>query len=251
MSTAVSQTPAMEALPPLSEGQRMVNTFIAPSKTFIDIRRNASWWKPWLLISAVSLVFIMVIGRQIGFESIARTEITRSSRAEQFEKMAPADQAKQLQISVLITKVFSYGVPFTILLMYVIIASVLMGTFNVVAGAGISFGRSLAITVYSGLPGLIGALLGIVALFAGVDRDGFNVRNPVATNPAYFMDPTANRFLYGMLSALDVFVIWSIILMAMGFSLNSKAKRSTAIMIVAGWYLGYKLISSALGAAFS
>jgi hypothetical protein len=39
---------------PLSEGARSVNTFIAPSKTFTDLRRNASWWGPWLLISIVS-----------------------------------------------------------------------------------------------------------------------------------------------------------------------------------------------------
>ncbi len=39
--------------------------------------------------------------------------------------------------------------------------------------------------------------------------------------------------------------------MGIGFSCNSKVKRSTAIAIVAGWYLLYKLVGAGLGAAFS
>jgi hypothetical protein len=49
-----------------------------------------------------------------------------------------------------------------------------------------------------------------------------------------------------MASSLDVLIIWSIILIGIGYSCTSKVKRSTAIMIVAGWYLVYKLITSAL-----
>jgi hypothetical protein len=49
-----------------------------------------------------------------------------------------------------------------------------------------------------------------------------------------------------MASALDVFVIWSIVLMGIGFACNSKVKRSTAILIVAAWYVLYKLAGGAL-----
>ena len=85
-------------------------------------------------------------------------------------------------------------------------------------------------------------------MFAGVDPEGFNVNNPVATNPAYFMDRAANKFLYGMASGLDVIVIWTIVLMGIGFSCTSKVKRTTAIAIVAGWYVFWKLGTSALAA---
>ena len=55
----------------LSEGARIINTFIAPSKTFTDLRRNASWWGPWLLISICALLFVYTMKRQVGFERIA------------------------------------------------------------------------------------------------------------------------------------------------------------------------------------
>jgi hypothetical protein len=54
-----------------------------------------------------------------------------------------------------------------------------------------------------------------------------------------------------MATALDVFMIWTIILMGIGFACNSKVKRGTAIGIVAGLYLFYKLIASGLMARFS
>jgi len=48
-----------------------------------------------------------------------------------------------------------------------------------------------------------------------------------------------------------VFVIWNIVVLGIGFASNSKMKRSTAIVIVAVWYLLYKLAGAGLAAAFS
>ena len=123
----------------------------------------------------------------------------------------------------------------------------LWATFKVGVGADTTFGQAYAISIYAGLPGIIGAILGIVSLFAGVNPEGFDVNNPVATNLAYFLDPdTTNKFARGMASSLDVLIVWTIVLTGIGYACTSKVKRSTAIMIVAGWYLLYKLMTSAL-----
>lgn len=233
---------------PLSEGARIVDTFIAPSKTFSDLRRNASWWGPWLLISIFALIFIYSMDRQVGFDQISRNEIAHSPRADQFDKLSPDDQAKRLRFSDALVRYLSYGIPVTILLFFAITTAVLLATFNFGAGANISFKTAYAIVFYASLPGIIGSILGAISMFAGVSPEGFNVNNPVATNPAYFMDRAGNKFLYGMASGLDILVIWSIVLMGIGFSSNSKVKRSTAIGIVAGWYLLWKLVTSALAA---
>jgi len=237
--------------PPLSEGARILDTFIAPSKTFTDLRRNANWWAPWLLISIFSLVFVFVMSKQIGFEQISKNAVAQSSRAEQFEKLPPDQQARQIQISATVARYISYSLPVLNLIIFLIIATVLMATFNFGAGASVPFKTSLAIVIYGSLPGIIGAALGIISMFAGVDPAGFNPKNPVATNPGYFMDPMGNKFLYGMASALDVFTIWSIVLIGIGFAANSKVKRSTAIILVVGWYLLYKLVTVGIASAFS
>jgi Yip1 domain len=242
MATAVTPPPAEQ---PMSEPARILHTFIAPSKTFCDLPRNASWWGPFVLVVLVTVLFAAVMERQVGFDQISRNEIARSSRADQFDKL-PADQkAKQLEISAAITKYLSYGAPVFAVLAYLIMAGVLLGVFKL-ADAAVSFKVALAIVIYGSLPWLIHALLGVLSMLVGVDKEAFSIRNPVGTNPAYFMDPNGNKFVLGMASAFDVFAFWSIALIAIGFACNSRVKRSTAIAIVAGMFFVYKLIGAGL-----
>ena len=245
----VSPTPTPSPVaPPMSEGARIINTFIAPSKTFTDLRRSASWWGPWILISIFSLLFIYAIGKQVGFEQVSKNQIAHSKRADQFDKLPADQQAKQLQVSSKIIGFFAYGSPALVLLYFLISTVALWATFKVGVAAETSFGQAYAIVMYSGLPGIIGAILGTIALFAGVNPEGFDINNPVGTNLAYYLDPeTTGKFVRGMASSLDVLSIWTIILIGIGFSCTSKVKRSTAITIVAVWYIAYKLMTSALG----
>jgi hypothetical protein len=232
----------------LSEGARIINTFIAPSKTFNDLRRNASWWGPWLLLSIVSLVFVYSMDRQIGFEQITKNEVANSSSADQFDKLPADQQASRIAFSSNLIRYLSYGIPVMILFYFAITSVALWATFKFGAGADLSYKTAYAIIFYAALPSVLGSILGAISIFAGVNPERFNVNNPVATNPAYFMDPTTNKFLYGMASAVDVIVIWTIVLMGIGFSSNSKVKRTTAIVIVAVWYLFWKLGAAALAA---
>lgn len=244
--SAVSPTPE-SASAPMSQGARIINTFIAPSQTFTDIRRSASWWAPWILISIVSMVFIYAMGKQVTFEQISKNQIAHSKRADQFDKLPADQQAKQLEISSKIIGAFAYGSPLLILFFTLISTVVLWATFKVGMSAETTFGQAYAIMMYAGLPGIVGAILGIISLFAGVNPEGFDINNPVGTNLAYYLDPdTTGKFLRGMAYSLDLITIWSIILTGIGFACTSKVKRSTAIMMVVGWYLVYKIVSSAL-----
>jgi hypothetical protein len=233
---------------PLSQGARIINTFIAPSKTFTDVRRDASWWAPWILISIFSLMFIYAIGKQVGFEQVSKNQIAHSSRADQFDKLPADQQAKQLQLSSKIIAFFAYGSPALILFYFLVETVVLWLTFKLAAGAETSFKAAYAIVMYAGLPGILGAILGSISLFAGINPEGFDISNPVGTNLAYYLDPeTTGKFVRGMASSLDLINIWTIVLVGIGFASTSKVKRSTAITIVAVWYLVYKLVGSALG----
>ncbi|HKV78580.1 MAG TPA: YIP1 family protein [Candidatus Sulfotelmatobacter sp.] len=239
----VAPSAAPEAAP-LSEGARIINTFIAPSKTFTDLRRSAAWWAPWLLISVVSIAFMFTIGKQITFEQASRNAIAHSKRASQ---LSPEQQETQVRASVVVFKVITYGMPVAILFFTLVSTVVLWATFKVGFSAQTTFGQAYAIGMYAGLPGIIGAILGIISLFAGVNPEGFDSNNPVGTNLAYYLDPdTTSKFVRGMASSLDVLVIWTIVLIGIGFASTSKVKRSTAIIVVACWYLLWKLITSGL-----
>lgn len=243
-----SAAPAPE-VPRLSEGVRLVNTFIAPSKTFTDLKRNASWWAPWILISVVSVLFMYTISQKVGFEQVSRNQVAHSSRAEQFDKLSPEQQEQRLQFSSKIVAAFGYGNAVLVLFIFLIETVVLWGTFKVAASVETSFKTAYAIVMYAALPGVIGAILAIISLFAGVSPEAFDISNPAGTNLAYYLDPdTTGKFIRGMASAVDVFSWWTIVLIGIGFASTSKVKRSTAIIIVAAWFLAFKLLTSGLAA---
>ncbi len=234
---------------PLSQGARIIDTFIAPAKTFTDIRRSAQWWAPWILIALSAVLMAYAMGKRIGFEQISKTTVEHSKRADQFDKLPADQQAAQLRFTAKIMSVASYLSPF-LLLLYCLIASVMLWlTFKLALGAQTTFGQAFAIVMYGWLPGTLGAILAAVSLFAGVNPEGFDINNPVGTNVAYYLDPeTTGRFIRGIASSLDIFSIWTVVLIGIGFACTSKVKRSTAIIVVAVWYLLFKFAGAALNA---
>ena len=242
-----------DATPGLSEPERLINTFVAPTKTFADIRRNASWWVPFLITAVFSYLFVFAVDRKIGFDRIAQNAIAQNPKAQQrLEQASPEQREQAITMQAKITKSIFYAVPVLSIIFALIIAGVLLATFNFGFGAEVPFSKAMAIVVYGGLPMIVQSILTAITIFAGSDPDGFNPQNPVATNPAYLMNPvTTNKFIYSAVSCFDVIALWMIFLMAIGFSENSKVKRGTAFITILAWYLFWKLGTGALGAAFS
>jgi len=244
------------ALPPqepaLSEGQRLVDVFIAPSKTFTDLRRNASWWAPFLIIVVVSLAFSYVVDQKVGFRKVVDNQIQLQPKAAERLDQMPADQReKALARQVLITKGVTYAVPLFGLIVYAVFAGVLLGTVKVVTSAEITFGALFALIVYTRLPEVVKAVLTILSLAAGVSSDAFDIKNPVATNAAYFLDPAGSPVLRALLSSLDVITLWTLVLVSIGVACVSQIKRGTAFAIVFGWFAVIVLLQVGIATIFS
>jgi len=237
---------------PLSQGARIINTFIAPSKTFTDLRRSASWWAPFLLMVIVSTAFVYSVDRKIGFRKVTENQLQMSPRqSAQLDNLAADQRDQQMRQRTTGTKIVSYAFPAITLIIWLIIAAVLFATFKFAAGADVTFGVSFAIVLFAGLPGLLKTLLAMLSVLAGMSPDSFSFQNPVATNPGYFMNPADNVFLYSVASSLDIFLIWTLALTAIGFTCVSKVKRGTAFAIVFGWWVLFTLLGAGLGAMFS
>jgi membrane protein insertase Oxa1/YidC/SpoIIIJ len=250
MATASAIPPQETA--PLSEVERVIDTFIAPSKTFTDLRRSASWWLPFLISAIVSVAFVYVVDQKVGFRKAMENQIRiQPKQAERMEQM-PADQReKVMQQQTGFWKIFSYASPAVGLLFYLIIATVLFATFKFAVSADFQFKTMFALVIYAWLPAVFVSLLAIVSLLAGVSSDGFLIQNPAATNLGALLDPTGSPVLYALLSSVDVFTFWSLFLMAIGVTCISKVKRGTAFAVVFGWYGLWVLIKLGLAAASS
>src|SRR5437868_3068343 len=96
----------------LGEFERVADTFVAPSATFQDIRRSASWWLPFLLIALFSTAATYTIDRHVGFSRVAENQVQASpSQAEQLAALTPEDRASQMEKRTIGTKYFSYALP--------------------------------------------------------------------------------------------------------------------------------------------
>lgn len=245
--------PAPEAQPaPLSEGARIVNTFIAPSKTFTDLRRNASWWAPFVLIAIVWAAFVYTVEKKVGYRKVTEDQIQMIPKvADQFEKLPPDEREKQISARTKSALYFAYAKSVLRIGWFALIAVVLYGTFKFAAGADVSYKQSLALVVYASLPMVIQLLLGIASLLAGMSPEGYSPDNPVASNPAYFMDPADSLVRYALAAPFDLFAVWTLVLTAIGFTRIGKVKTGTAYAIVFGWYVLVSLIGVGISAAFS
>jgi hypothetical protein len=138
-----------------------------------------------------------------------------------------------------------------VLLIWLVIAVVNWATFKVAVGADISFGKSLGVIIYAALPLTLKSLLAIGSVLAGVNADSFSFQNPLASNPGYFMNPSDGVFLYGIATSLDIFMIWTLVLTAIGFTCVGKIKTGTAYAVVFGWWALLTIATTGLSAAFS
>jgi len=248
----MSTAPAAPLAEPLSEPARVVDTFVAPLKTFTDLKRSAAWWAPFILVAIASYILVGVAAQKIGWDQIAENEIRLSpKRAAQIEGLSAEQRARAMSQTVTITKTISYGIPLVNLAVLAIIAAVLMASFNFGAGAEISYKISLAVVMYASLPGILKTLLAAGSILAGLNPETFNFQNPVATNPGYFMDPASSPGLYVLASGVDVIILWTLALTALGFSAVSKLKRGTTFAVAFGWYVLVLLVRAGISAAFA
>jgi len=250
-AAAPGQTPAPEQSG-LSEAQRITNLFFSPTKTFTDLKRKASWIAPLILLSIISYAFMGAVAQKVGFAQANENQMRMNPKqAERMDAMPPDQRQRAMDIGVTFTKVIFYVYPLLIILFSAIIAAALMATFNFGLGAEVSFGTSMAIVMYASLTGAVKILLAIISLYAGASPESFTFDNPVASNLGALVDVTQHPALYRLLWSVDIFPIWAIILLGIGFACVSKVKRASAITTVASWYLLVTLVRVGMAAIFS
>jgi hypothetical protein len=235
---------------PLSEVERVVDTFVAPSKTFNDILRSSSWWLPWLLGALVPLGFSVAIQQKVGWDKTYSNILRQSSQTQQdrIAQLPPDQQARQKAIAASFTKYVVWASPVLGLLFAAIAAGVLLMTLNFGLGGRATFGQMFAVWMYATLPWLISGILGIVVLFAGLDADAFNLKNPVGTNLGYYLPTDLPQWLIAFGTSLDILTIWVLVLLTIGCAIVARTKLASTAIAVVGWWVLITLVKVGVAA---
>jgi len=251
MNDQVTQ-PAAEATPALTQWERVVDTFTAPSKTFADIKRgNKSWWLPFLIMIIVSYIFFGAITQKVGWTQVAQNAIHMNPKAEEQMSQLPKEQ---LDMRMKFTQYAMEGSfaasPILVLLVVAVAALILWGTINFLFGGKATFGGIFAVYMFAALPSLIKTLLGTIVLYTGMAPESFNLANFAPTNLGAFLSPTeTNAALYKLATALDFTTIWTLVLLGIGLSIVAGVKRSSGYIASFGWWAIIVLVSVSWAAA--
>ena len=250
MSSDVAMADGFSGVGGLSQGARVVDVFVAPSKTFRDILRSTSWWLPFLLMVVFTLAQGFVVDRQVGFDRVTENQIQANPKqADAMNQLPPEQKAARIRMASKFTAGITYAMPLFLLLAAAIYALILWGSFNFLLGAETTFSRVFAVCMYASLPYMLLTILVIVNLYIGGNAEGYDYKYPVGTSLGYFFADVA-PWLRALLGRIDIIQLWTVALTALGMSIIAKKSLMQSAMVVFGlWFLMTLLTVG--GAAFS
>lgn len=247
---ASSPVVAVEAPESSSAIGRMLGALFSPRKTFESIARRPTWLPPVILACLLALVVVALFSHRVGWRSYLDKQVANSSRFQQL----PADQQQRtMEAQLKWTPRVAYAeviiAPFAGAL---VLAGIFLGVLNGLGGTRFNFKTSLGIVSYSWMPNVISGLLGIVVLLVK-DPATIDLQNLVASNAGAFLADNSPKWLVAMLTPVDLFSFWVMILLGIGYS--AAAPKKLSFMKAFSWifslWVVYVLVRVGLTAAFS
>ena len=252
MSTVPMPVPVPESKPvaAISPWGRVFGVLFSPGQTFADIARVPSFVLPLILTTVLSLIAVTTLNMHMNWSQYVRQKIDESPRGS---SLSAEQKDQQAETGAKITTYIVYASGLLAPIIFsLIVAVVMLGAFNLLGGAKATFMQSLAIAAHSGLVGLISTPIFVLVMFLK-PKGTIDPENPVVTNVAAFLPEDSAKWLIALGKSIDVFTIWTLILVAIGFAAVNpkKLKGGTAYGIVFGVYGAYVVCRVIWAFAFS
>jgi hypothetical protein len=231
----------------MGEIGRLTGMIWEPKPVFEDLAARPRWWAPIILLTILSVIFVFTFSRVVGWDAMMRQQLDKQAQTN--PRMAQMSAEQREQSMALLTAIAKYGglggsfvgVTISTLLM----AVVMLVSLNWLGGAGLKFKQVFSVTCYSFLPTAISTGLALVVMLLKNPED-FDLQRPLPANLGAFLSTqTSPKWLIGLASSFDLFTIWVMLLMALGFSVVAKrlsfAKSLTLVLIPWALYVLIKV----------
>lgn len=211
---------------------RFIWIFSAPTKVFDDIKESrVGWWQPWIWMSVISMAvtyFSLPIQRFVA--ELNPADLPAEQLQQQLDWM---DKFGTIQLIAL---------PVVILLLVLIVGGLSYILVSILAEKA-AFKKYLTLYFYAGIiSSLTGVLSTIMVRIKGVET----IRVPADAQFSVglgFLAPAGATVVKALLSGIEFFVIWSLVVVAMGLMRVFDMPRRHAIYcIVPLWLIDVLLI---------
>jgi Yip1 domain len=256
MGTVPAPTPEPIAVPApepqgsISQFGRLVGVIFSPSVTFADIARKPSWLLPVIILALLGVGVAVGINQKMDWREYMSQQIEKSSRGA---TLTPEQKEQQISMGAKIAPISAYvfGIPAPVVVVLVV-ALIMWGAYNLLGGANLGYKTSLGIVSHAFVPAIIGNFVFLIVLFLK-PRGTLDLDNPVATNIAAFLPDDAAKWLVALCKNLDVFALWILVLIAIGFAAANpkKLKGGKAFTIAFTVWAAYVVIRVGFAFIFS
>jgi Yip1 domain len=242
--------PVVPAAPKKSVFERITGVFFAPEETFADIARKPDVIWPLVILTVVAIISAILITPRMDLDAMM------SYQAEVMQKknpnMSDADIERMAPFVKATSKVMGYISPILMIAGYVLIAVVLWGAFRLMGGEG-DFKQAFSTTLWAHFPRMVlGAIIGTVIVMLRGSVDPMQIATVIKTSPAFIADFKEQPVLYALLASFDIFALWTLFLLGVGFSKVSRLSKGKSFAIVISLWLVivlFKVGMAALNAA--
>lgn len=226
-------------------GGRLGAIFFEPRRAFEDVDRRPTWLPVYIIVCFLALGSTWVLSTRMDRETMFRKGLQMSPMARNLTE-EQIQQAWSRQRDSAFAKYSGYVIaPVAILAANAVIAAAFLLVFMLL-GSSPGFRKSLAVTFWGMFPaGLTAALLGILFMYLKEpDTLAVNPAENIASNLGFLVDST-KPVLKSLLGSIDLFSLWSIALLSIGFSTVKGERKLTTGKAAAGvvslwalWVLG-------------
>ena len=209
---------------------RVAGVFASPGPTFAAIARRPSWWLPLIICAVVSIAATAAVLPRIDFESALREGLAARGRTipeAQFDQIL----ATQKRLAGL-GYVWAALAPALIAL---VVGTVLLLAFKAF-GWDLQFRQAFGVTSHALLP-TIGISMLLILFVTRLDLvNPADLGDLTHSNLGFLVDRHANPALHSLAGSLDLFGIWMLILLVIGFAAAANVtRRKVAMLIVSLW----------------
>jgi hypothetical protein len=244
---ATTTMPAPEAQAPINHFGRLIGVFVSPKQTFASIAERPNWLAPLLLTVILATSVGALLNTKMNWGEFIRHKAEENAR---FSQLSEEQKEQALAGQIKFWSNFSYvaGAVF-IPISALIFALLYWGAFNLFCDAGLRYGAAFGIVTHAFLPTAISSILALIILplksYGDIDPESV-----VATSLKAYLPDGAPKPLAALGSSLELFWIWCLVLVAIGFAAANpkKIKPAASFGIVFGMWTVWVLAKVAWAA---
>ncbi|WP_312471205.1 Yip1 family protein [Neobacillus sp.] len=209
------------------QSPKLLGMFTSPSEQFERIKQNPKFWVPLIIISILYAIGMTLMALSMDAETLIGTGI-------------PEDQA---EIILVVTKVTMMVMGIFSPIIGILISSAIQLVIAKIANSPVSFKQLFSMNTYIMIIGAIGLILNMAVSYA------------IGGSPKIYITSLAgflNQEKAGVLSSVEVFALWGVVLTAIGLNKTAQFSKGLAWTIAIAFFLisiGFGLLGTLIQGA--